>query len=79
MFSVAQGLLAFLDGQARDAARVLASAEEDLRALGRHYDAGCVALDVARALDETGDTAGAEAARARAAALLEPLGCINPY
>ena len=74
-----RGLLASLEEEPREAARLLGSAEEELRALGRHYDAACLALDVARALDESGDVSGSEAARARARALLEPLACVNPY
>ena len=77
--AVTRGLLASLVGEPRDAAQILLSAEDDLRALGRHFEAACVALDAAKVLDETGDEPAATAARARAATLLEPLGCVNPY
>jgi hypothetical protein len=52
---------------------------DELRALGCHYDAACVALDLATALDAAGEPVRAEEARARANALLEPLGCVYPY
>jgi hypothetical protein len=76
--AVARGLLAHLVGEPQEAARILTSSEDDLRALGRHFDAACVALDVARALDASGDAESAQAARTRAA-VLEPLGCVNPF
>lgn len=79
MATVVRGLLASLEGRSGDAARTLLSVEKELRAFGRHYDAACVALDAARALDESGDATEAEVARARAAALLEPLACVNPF
>jgi len=50
-----------------------------LRAFGRHYDAACVALEVATALEAVGDEAGAAEASERAAAVLGPLGCVNPW
>jgi hypothetical protein len=77
--TVTRGLLMALVGEPKDAAAILLGAEESLRGLGRHYDAACVALDAARALEATGDALAADAARARAAALLDPLGCVNPY
>jgi len=79
MFTAAQGLLALLEGELDSASRLLLAAEKELHSLGRYYDAACVALDVARALDANRDASGAEAARARARALLEPLGCVNPF
>jgi tetratricopeptide (TPR) repeat protein len=77
--SVAQGLLASLSRDQREAARALTSAEDELRAIGRHYDAACVAIELARSLEEAGDGDGARVVRARAAVLLEPLACVNPY
>jgi tetratricopeptide (TPR) repeat protein len=73
------GLLALLDGRADEAGRLLLAAEHELRSLGRHYDAACVALDAVRALEASGDTGGMEAVRRRAALLLDELGCVNPW
>lgn len=77
--TVTRGLLASRTGGLGEAAGILASAEGDLRTFGRHYDAACVALDLALCLDALGDMPGATAARGRAAALLEPLACVHPY
>jgi hypothetical protein len=57
----------------------LTSVEEELRRLGRHYDAACIALEVAESLTLAGQQASADEARARANKLLAPLGCVNPY
>ena len=76
---LARGELARIRGDHEEAARLLATVETRLGALGRQYDAACIALDVARALEAGDDRSGAEAARARADALLEPLGCVYPY
>jgi class 3 adenylate cyclase len=77
-FHVAKGLVALLDADTGEAARLLAAAEETTRESGRAYDAACIALELADALVALGDDAGARAASARATAVLEPLGCINP-
>jgi class 3 adenylate cyclase/tetratricopeptide (TPR) repeat protein len=77
--AVTRGLLVSLTGEPQEAAHILAAAEADLRTLDRYYDAACVALDGAAALDASGDVSGAESARARAAALLETLACVNPF
>ncbi|MBA2742517.1 MAG: hypothetical protein H0U46_10950 [Actinobacteria bacterium] len=74
-----RGLLARIDGKAEESARILASVEEQLRAFGRHYDAACIALDLALSLEAAGEDGSAEAARTRANELLEPLGCVYPY
>jgi hypothetical protein len=66
-------------GDASRAGRELLAAERGLRDLGRDYDAACVALDAAGALQAAGDRVPPDAARARAASLLEPLACVNPY
>ena len=75
----ASGLLAGLDGRPSDAAEILTRAESALRERGRLYDAACVARDVEAMLVEAGDLVRAEEAGARAHAVLEPLGCVNPY
>jgi tetratricopeptide (TPR) repeat protein len=74
-----QGLLVSLAGSHADAGELLAAAERELRALGRHYEAACVALDASRALDAAGDLARADAARGRAQELFDRLGCANPW
>ena len=79
MHKAATGLLAGLDGDALGAAHLLAEAESETGAWGRRYDAACIALDLADALERAGDDDGAADARGRAQAVLEPLGCVNPY
>jgi class 3 adenylate cyclase/tetratricopeptide (TPR) repeat protein len=74
-----EGLLALAAGRAQDAVDLLAEAADRDRRLGRMYDAAVLDLDLARALETAGDEAGAAEARARANAVLEPLGCVNPF
>jgi hypothetical protein len=76
---VIEGSLARLSREAVEAARVLGSAARELQARGRHYDAACVTLDAAAAFEDAGDVENARLARARAAAVLEPLGCVYPF
>jgi hypothetical protein len=73
------GLLALAAGRAADAVDLLTEAAGRERRLGRAYDAALLDLDLARALEASGDTEGSVEARARAKAVLEPLGCVNPY
>jgi tetratricopeptide (TPR) repeat protein len=75
----AAGLLALLEGRAGEAVDQLELATERERRLGRTYYAACLELDLARALEAAGRTAAAQEAQARAAAVLEPLGCVNPF
>lgn len=77
--TVGEGLLALAQGRAGEAVERLEQAIERERELGRTYDAACLELDLARALEAAGDAAGAEKAKARAASVLEPLGCVNPF
>jgi class 3 adenylate cyclase/tetratricopeptide (TPR) repeat protein len=79
ILKVGRGLLVRLDGDPTTAARLLLEAERELAAWDRAYDAACLALEAAVALEAAGDRAAAEAATARANAFLEPLGCVNPY
>jgi hypothetical protein len=44
---------------------------------GAVYDAACCELDLATALERAGDAEAATAARARADAVLDPLGCVH--
>jgi class 3 adenylate cyclase/tetratricopeptide (TPR) repeat protein len=76
---LSHGLLSGLDGRHEEAARALATAAEHLEALGRGYEVACVTLDLGASLAAAGDSHAAEDARARAAAFLDPLGCVNPY
>jgi class 3 adenylate cyclase/tetratricopeptide (TPR) repeat protein len=76
---IARGLLARVEGRAQEAVTILGSVVDEARARGRHYDAACLELELAQALEEARDEAGAVAARARAAAVLDPLACVNPY
>ena len=77
--TLARGLLARLDGDAAEASALHLRAEEELGALGRHYEAACVALEAAASLDALADDVRAAQARSRAAGVLDPLGCVNPY
>lgn len=76
---IAAGLLERLDGRPAEASRSLFDGEVELARLGRHYDAACIALEAATAAEENGEPTVASAARRRAHALLDPLGCVNPY
>jgi class 3 adenylate cyclase/tetratricopeptide (TPR) repeat protein len=75
----AEGLLALLRGHAGEAVEQLELAIQRERQLGRTYDAACLELDLARALEAAGQTAAAQEVQARAASVLEPLGCVNPF
>ena len=77
--AVARGLLARLAGRGAEAAALLEGAEQQVRLLGRHYEAACLALEVASSLDDAGDERGAAEALARANERLAPLGCVNAY
>jgi hypothetical protein len=79
VLKVAGGLLDLLEGKADQAGRQLLAAEAELNTYGRHYDAACVALEVERALEKSGDASGAVAARDRERELLDAIGCVNPY
>jgi hypothetical protein len=74
-----EGLLALLQGRAAHAVENLATAISAERELGFVYDAACLELDLARALEGAGETDAAEEARKRAAAVLEPLGVVNAF
>jgi tetratricopeptide (TPR) repeat protein len=74
-----EGLLALLEQREDDAVERLKEAVERERVLGYAYDAACLELDLARALEADGRVDAAEETRARAAAVLEPLGCVNAF
>jgi len=74
-----EGLLALMEQRAGEAVEQLTAAVEAERAYGFVYDAACLELDLARALEANGDPDAAAGARARAASVLEPLGCVNAF
>jgi hypothetical protein len=74
-----QGLAALLEERPDEAVELLSASEAALRSLGRRYDAACIALDVGRALEAAGDSDGARVAKARAADVLDRLGCTHPW
>jgi ATP/maltotriose-dependent transcriptional regulator MalT len=74
-----QGLLALLEGRPVEAVEQLELAIERERRLGRTFPAACLELDLAAALEAAGRTAASNNVRARAASVLEPLGCVNPF
>ena len=75
----AEGLLALLQGRAGEAVEQLDLAIERERRLGRTYPAACLELDLASALEGAGRIDASNEARTRAASVLEPLGCVNPF
>jgi hypothetical protein len=74
-----EGLIALLEERPDEAVERLTEAVERERALGFAYDAACLELDLARALEAQGDGDAAAQARARAVSVLEPLGCVHPF
>jgi hypothetical protein len=73
-----RGLVAQVDGRAQEAVELLQTAVAGANARGARYEGACLELDLGLALDAAGKPTGGEAARARARAVLEPLGCVNP-
>jgi len=75
----AEGLVALQHGRAGEAVEQLELATERERRLGRTYPAACLELDLSDALEAAGRADTAKEVRARAASVLEPLGCVNPF
>jgi len=75
----AEGLLAVQHGNPGEGAERLGAAAGRKRQLGRTYEAACLELDLARALEAAGQTSAAGEADTRASAVLERLGCVNPF
>jgi hypothetical protein len=73
------GLLALMEQRAGEAVDLLGAAVERERELGYVFDAACLELDLARALEAEGRDDAAAEARKRAASVLEPLGCVNAF
>jgi hypothetical protein len=75
----AEGLLALQHGNTGEAVEKLEAAIDRKRQLGRTFDVACLELDLARAFAAAGEPGSAKAAESRAAAVLEPLNCVNPF
>ena len=75
----AEGLVALAHGRTGDAVGQLEAAADRQRALENTYHAACLDLDLVRAYEAAGAATQAADARARAALVLEPLGCVNVY
>ncbi len=76
---VAAGLGALADGRADEAAEHLSAAIARIDELGLAYDAACLKLELARALDVAGDAGGAAEKRLEATSVLTAIGCVNPF
>jgi tetratricopeptide (TPR) repeat protein len=77
--AVAEGLVALNDGRADEAAELLGGAAARERELGFLFDAACLALDHARALDAAGRADEALRVRTGAEEFLWALECINAF
>jgi hypothetical protein len=77
--AVAEGLVALNDGRADEAAELLGGAAARERELGFVFDAACLALDHARALDAAGRADEAVRVRTGAEEFLWALACLNPF
>jgi class 3 adenylate cyclase/tetratricopeptide (TPR) repeat protein len=75
---VAEGLIALADGRPTEAAELLRDAAAFQRRCGFEFDATCLELDLARALEAGGEGNEAAALRGQAGAYLATLGCVNP-
>jgi hypothetical protein len=78
-FETSDALLQLADGRPNDAVDVLERVLERERARGRRYVAACLETELTKALTASGRQAEADAAQARADAVLQPLGCVYPY
>jgi len=77
--AVADGLVALRDGRADEAVELLGGATARERELGFAFDAACLALDYARALDGAGRADEAVRVRTGAEEFLRALGCVNAF
>jgi hypothetical protein len=76
---VAEGLVALNDGRADEAAELLGGAVAREQEVGFVFDAACLALDYARALDAAGRADEAVRVRTGAEEFLWALECINAF
>jgi hypothetical protein len=77
--AVAKGLVALGEGRAEEAVELLGGAAARERELGFAFDAACLALDHARALDAAGRADEAVQVRTGAEEFLRALDCVNPF
>jgi tetratricopeptide (TPR) repeat protein len=77
--AVAEGLVALNDGRADEAAELLGGAVAREQEVGFVFDAACLALDYARALDAAGRADEAVRVRTGAEEFLWALECINAF
>jgi class 3 adenylate cyclase/tetratricopeptide (TPR) repeat protein len=76
--SAARGLVALHEGRPAEAAELLQESASTERRLGYLFDAATVELDLARALEASGDAARAGEVRSEAEAFLRSIGAVNP-
>jgi hypothetical protein len=76
--AIARALVALAEGRAADAVESLRAAVAFQRGCGFAFDAVCLELDLARALDAHGQDGEAAAVRAGAETYLASLNCVNP-
>ena len=74
----AEGLAALATGRPEEAVSRLSTAISRDDQMGFAYDAACLRLDLARALEDLGEGAAAAGIRREAESIL-PLGCLNPF
>jgi class 3 adenylate cyclase/tetratricopeptide (TPR) repeat protein len=77
--AVAEGLVALGEGRADEAVELLGRAAARERELGFAFDAACLALDHARALDAAGREDEAVRVRTGAEEFLRALDCVNAF
>jgi hypothetical protein len=76
---VGDALVALLEDRPAEAVAPLEEAVARQRELRRTYDVACLELELSRALEAAGKGDEAREAKARADAVLDPLGCVNPF
>jgi hypothetical protein len=79
MRTVTLALLARGEGRHDEGAGLLAAAVARERSLGAAYSASCLELELAAALEASGDATGAGEARRRAETVLQSLGVVHPF
>jgi class 3 adenylate cyclase len=79
LVATAEGLAALRAGDAAAATGLLAEAVDVSRGRGRDYEAACLSLELARALETDSRADEAAATREHAEAFFAELGCVNPY
>ena len=77
--AVARGLLDLAEGRTGAAVETLGRAVAFERELGFAFDAACLELDLAQALEADGDRDEAARIRGEAERFLADLRCVNPF